>query len=76
MVMKPGASPHWGMNAVRGAGGELLDRAGAGDVLGQIQVVRTGGLGRFGYQPRGVVGRRAQHRELALEDVCAGCRPG
>ncbi len=46
------------------AGGELLHRAGAGDVLGQIEVMCAGGLGRLGNQPGRVVGRRAQDREL------------
>ena len=48
---------------------ELLHRAGAGDVLGQIQVMGAGRLGRFGDQPGGVIGRRAQHGELAHENL-------
>ena len=62
----------------RGAGArrQLLDGAGAGDVLGQVEIVGAGGLGRFGDQAGGVVRRRAQHRELALEDSFAARRPG
>jgi hypothetical protein len=47
MVMKPGARPHCGMKAVR-APGQLLHRARAGDIFGQIQVVSAGALGRLG----------------------------
>ena len=51
------------------AGRELLHGAGAGDVLGQIQVMSAGRLGRFGDQPGGVIGGRAQHGELAHENL-------
>ena len=55
------------MKAVRAAVRELLDRAGAGDVLGQVQIVGAGRLGGLGDQAGGVVGRGAQHGELARQ---------
>ena len=55
-----------------GAFGELLHRARAGHILGQIQVMSAGGFGRFGDQPGGVIGGGAQHGELAREYLAQG----
>ena len=76
MVMKPGRQAALRNEGGARARGELFDRAGAGDILGQIEVVGAGGLGRLGDQAGGVVGRRGQHREFARRGSCAGCRPG
>ena len=60
------------MNAVRAPAAELLHRAGAGDILGQIQIVSAGRLGRLGDQAGRVIGRGAQHGELACQQFPQG----
>ncbi len=50
-----------------GVDGQLLDPAGRGHVLGQVQIVGAGGLGRFGDLHGQVIGGGAEHGELALQ---------
>src|SRR5882757_8931630 len=54
------------------AGGELFHDAGAGNVLGQIQVVGAGRLGGFGNQSRGMVGRRGEYGEFTRQNLLQG----
>ena len=59
MLMKPGASPHWGTNALdapRDAPHGLGDR----DVFGEIEVVRVALARRLGH------GRIAAHGRLEM----------
>jgi hypothetical protein len=49
------------------AHGEFLHRARAGDIFGEVEIMRAGRLGGFGNQPRGVIRSGAQDRELARE---------
>jgi hypothetical protein len=67
MEMKPGARPHWGMKAVSIAVRQLLDLAGGGDVLGEVEIVGARRLGGFGDQEGQVIGRGAEHGELVLK---------
>ena len=69
MEMKPGASPHCGMNAVFGAVGEPLDGARGFDVLGEVEIVRAGALGGLGDRGRQIVGRGGEHDVVALDLV-------
>ena len=49
MLTKPGASPHCGAKAVVALTDEALHGGRDADVLGQVEVVATGGAGRLGH---------------------------
>ena len=45
MLMKPGARPHCGMNAVADAVGQRADHVGGVEVLGEVEIVGAPGRG-------------------------------
>ena len=46
-MIAPGASPHWGMNAVLGINGDLTHPPRPRHILRQVEVMCAGRAGRF-----------------------------
>ena len=62
MVMKPGASPHWGTNAFDAPRAMRRTRARDLDVFGQIEIVRVALARRLGHAGIAVVGQAGDDR--------------
>ena len=71
MLMKPGASPHWGTNAFDAPAAICAHRARDLHVLGQIEVVRAALARRLGDCDVAVVGQARDDRVAGVARRCA-----